>query len=396
MPVRKLILEDVQQRMEVEPIGPTVQATLAALRLPHTMFQAYVSAGGQLTPIPHWIRYDSVPDTVDEVVVRALRNTLFDTILPPEPINSDGFEHGVGFENVTPGDGQVAAALSRTVVSATDAQIAVVSEVDRFVDEFGVAERGCVFGVSGGGDSNALAYGLRSSLPSGKLFAFTLTFRDLMTTAAADRATVLCQDLGIDHVVLDPARLTELLGVTTSLDALYDDFAQTFGHEAMHFFGTFLILKTARMLGEQRGLPDLAFGYNREDLLAETLFMLTNGRAPLEFPVRAIGDQRIIMPVWRVPKLLLDACHPRFSLENYRERDSHTTRQRSLAFFLGHALDSAYPSFGLSLLDGVRQAFAGRFATLAYDASIDVYLTHLADDESRTLVRELLSRHFAE
>lgn len=204
----------------------------------------------------------------------------------------------------------------------------------------------------------------------------------------------MCQGLGIEHRVLQPGDISELLGIETSLDELYTDFSSVFTHEALHFFGTFLILRTARKLAAEKGFSDLAFGYNREDLLAEALFMLMNGNRPLSFPVRQLGQHRLVMPVWQVPKLLLDACHPSFSLENYRERDPHTTRQRSLSFFLAHSMDSAYPSFGLSLLTGLVQTFQGSWGALSHDQDLDVFVTDQASSESVELVRAVLSKHF--
>lgn len=388
-----IYVEGVQGRRQVQPAGPTLASTLASLRLPHTMFQAYlVRVSDEVCPIPHWTTLDSLDGEAGHVLLRALRNTLFDTILPP-PVSGGELVPGVGFDQITPSDDGGAALWKRVALDPEHAQRLVVDEVASFLRESGVEGRGCVFGVSGGGDSNALAYGLSKELPHKKLVAFTLVFGDVMTQAAADRATILCQDLGINHQVIQADELARLLDVRTSLDALYDDFATVFGTEALHFFGTFLILKTARTLAQQCGFQDLAFGYNREDLLAELLFMLVNGRKPLGYPVRPLGEQRIVMPVWRVPKLLLDACHPRFSLENYRERDAQTTRQRSLAFYLGHALDSSYPSFGLSLLDGFQRAFGDSFSQLAYDSDLDVYVTELADEPRRKVVSELLKRH---
>ncbi|WP_410611082.1 hypothetical protein [Amycolatopsis sp. lyj-109] len=389
-----LTIEHVTGEMAIDPIGPTVAHTLRALQLPTTLFQAYAVTGTGLTPIPPWSSYEALINSADRIVIRALRNTLFDTILPPpRATGGDAAEVGAGFESIV-AERTGLAELNRSTVTPDQARRLVSDQVTSFVRENSIAESGCVFGVSGGGDSNALAYGLHNSLPADRLTAFTLTFRDVMTDAAADRASVLCQELGIEHTVYTPQRLAALLEMTTSLDAFFADFERAFGHEAIHFFGTFLILKTARTLGRARGFTDLAFGYNREDLLAELLFMVMNGQQPLEYPIRRMGEQRLVMPVWQVPKLLLDACHPAFSLENYRERDPHTTRQRSLAFYLAHSLDSTYPSFGLSLLDGFRRTFAGRFGDLLYDEAMDVHVTMQATPERRAVVRKILDRHF--
>jgi hypothetical protein len=195
--------------------------------------------------------------------------------------------------------------------------------------------------------------------------------------------------------VMRAEQIEFLLGITTSLDELYTDFKAAFTNEALHFFGTFLILRTARKLATEHAMSDLAFGYNREDLLAEAMFMIMNGNSPLALPVRPIGPHRVVMPVWQVPKLLLDACHPGFSLENYRERDPFTTRQRSLAFFLAHTLDSSYPSFGLSMLKGIAATFDDRWGALTLDDDLDVFVTEQADDDSVARVRSVLNRHFS-
>ncbi len=371
----------------------TIDDLLALNRIPCTMVQAYLSRGEVLTPVPGWTKLTEIPDGVDRVVVRALRNTLFDTVLPwGDDQRASG--EGAGISGISISNGTAVA--EGALLDAERAKALVNSQVVEFANEHEVNQRGCVFGVSGGGDSNALAYGLARALEPERLSAFTLVFRDVMTQAAADRATLLCQDLKIAHHVYSEEETASLLQLRTSLPEMYADFQEAFGKEAIHFFGTFLILRVARTLARQQQFSDLAFGYNREDLLAEMTFALMNGRKPLEYPVRPIGDQRIIMPVWRAPKTLLDACHPRFSLENYRERDAHTTRQRSLAFYLGHSFDSTYPGFGMSLLEGASKSFADNFGPLSYEQDLDVFVTEDATAERIERVRAALGRHLPE
>jgi hypothetical protein len=357
------------------------------------MFQPYLLRSGSVTPVPLSTRLADLPPDADELVVRAIRNTLFPTILPTEPPTPCEPAPGVGFRSVRTGeDGRAREVI--TAVGAEDARALVVGQVRAFDRKYGIAQSGCVFGISGGGDSNALAHGLADVVPHDRLTAFTLVFGAVFSQAAAVRAGLLCQDLGIEHRVLQPSDIADLLGIRTSLDDLYRDFREAFTHEALHFFGTFLILRVARTLADQRGATDLAFGYNREDLLAEALFMVMNGNRPLQYPVRPLGAHRVIMPVWQAPKLLLDACHPNFSLENYRERDPYTTRQRSLAFFLAHAMDSAYPSLGLSLLTGLSTTLDGAWGELTHDEDLDVFVTPQASPDSVDRVRQVLARHF--
>ncbi|NUR94410.1 MAG: hypothetical protein HOV67_04030 [Kribbellaceae bacterium] len=390
-------IEDVLGAREVALDNLTIGMLLASQRLPETMFQPYVVRGDLATPVPLSTHVDQLPPDADKLLIRAIRNTLFPTVLPAYPLTPDAtedLEPGVGFRQIRPDTSGRAVEVS-AVVDRHQARELVVEQVGKFAVEYDLAGRGCVFGVSGGGDSNALAYGLAAALPPEQLSAFTLVFDAVFSEQAASRASVLCQDLGIRHEVLRAPEIEKLLGITTSLEELYNDFKSAFTHEALHFFGTFLILRVARKLADRNGASDLAFGYNREDLLAEALFMLMNGNRPLSLPVRAIGRHRVVMPVWQVPKLMLDACHPGFSLENYRERDPFTTRQRSLAFFLAHAMDSAYPSFGLSLLTGLVKAFADSWGALEHDAELDVFLTAQADPDTVERVKSVIIGHFA-
>lgn len=390
-----VFVEDVLDTRPLEAVDLTIGELLAANRLPESLFQPYLVQGTSATPVPLTTLLSDLPQDADQLLVRAIRNTLFPTILPDQQTTPGAvaFEPGVGFRSIREG-GDGRAYEARGTVDFDQARVLVADEVAAFAEEHGTADAGCVFGISGGGDSNALAYGLAGAVPRERLLAFTLVFGAVFSPEAAVRAGVLCQELGIEHRVLQPGDIAAYLGIRTSLDDLYADFSAVFTDEALHFFGTFLILRTARKLADERGFGDLAFGYNREDLLAEALFMVMNGRRPLQYPVRRLGLHRVVMPVWRVPKLLLDACHPRFSLENYRERDPYTTRQRSLAFFLAHAMDSAYPSFGLSLLTGMKEAFAGTWGTVAHVEDLDVFVTEQASAVNVAQVRELLARHF--
>jgi hypothetical protein len=390
-----VFIEDVLDTRPLDANDLTIGALLAANQLPESLFQPYLVRGTTATPVPLTARLADLPQDADRLLVRAIRNTLFPTVLPLKPHAPSGLgpDVGVGFRSIRPGaDGR--AYEARATVGLDQARTLVSEEVTAFGREHGVAAAGCVFGISGGGDSNALAYGLANAVPKEQLLSFTLVFGAVFSPEAAIRAGVLCQELGIEHHVLNSDDIADLLGISTSVDELYADFSAVFTDEALHFFGTFLILRTARSLATARGFGDLAFGYNREDLLAEALFMVMNGNRPLPYPVRPLGEHRVVMPVWRVPKLLLDACHPRFSLENYRERDPYTTRQRSLAFFLAHAVDSAYPSFGLSLLTGMAQAFAGSWGTVSHVDDLDVFVTEQASAANVERVRKLLGRHF--
>lgn len=59
-------------------------------------------------------------------------------------------------------------------------------------------------------------------------------------------------------------------------------------------------------------------------------------------------------------------------------------------------MDSAYPSFGLSLLTGLSQALAGALGELSHIDDLDVFVTEQTSPENIEQVRELLAKHFGE
>src|SRR5205085_1183755 len=98
--------------------------------------------------------------------------------------------------------------------------------------------------------------------------------------AAATRARQICATHGVDHEVLEEVDVARRLDMKTSLTSFYEHFSQVVGTNADHFFGTFLISRIARSLCREIGVEDYCLGFNREDVFAELLFALVNGRRP--------------------------------------------------------------------------------------------------------------------
>src|SRR5262249_35828484 len=135
---------------------------------------------------------------------------------------------------------------------------------------------------------------------------------------------------------------------------------------------------------------------NREDLLAELLFCLMNGRRPLPYPIRRIADVNCVFPLWEIPKHLLDACYPRYSASNYRERVDTTTPQRSVIYFVAHCLDAIGPQISLSMMKGVA-AFMDRIGGWDELSPIDgtpLMRTGWSDAATENQVLALLRRYF--
>ncbi|MGH3573416.1 MAG: hypothetical protein ACRDUW_16525, partial [Pseudonocardiaceae bacterium] len=258
-----------------------------------------------------------------------------------------------------------------------------------------------VAGISGGGDSNTLVFGLTkfvqtSSQPTSDILCFTLAMDPLWPASAVDRARELCDRAGFEHRVLYASDMADLLEMTASPTKLWEAFRRDFGPDTVHFFGTFFVNLVGRRLCRELSATNLCVGYNREDLLAELLFCLMNGRRPLPYPVRRMIDVNCLFPLWEIPKYLLDACYPRYSASNYRERVDTTTPQRSAIYFLAHCLDALGPQISLSLMEGIAALMDGidGWEELSPIDGTPLMRTEWSDTDTENQVLGLLREYF--
>lgn len=179
-----------------------------------------------------------------------------------------------------------------------------------------------------------------------------------------------------------------------SLKDFYIEFGQNFGTDTSHFFATYLISLIARKLCREHETNEYCLGFNREDVLAELMFSLMNGQKPLAFPVRQFGDIKLLMPLWEIPKIVLDACYPKYSVENYQERLDTTTFQRGIIYYLAHSIDDVYSNLGLSLMNGVQKIFKNSWSELKLDKNWDLYISEYAEPAKINEVKKLLQKYF--
>ena len=252
-----------------------------------------------------------------------------------------------------------------------------------------------VVGVSGGGDSNALIGALQAALRATgrQLVAYTLVCEPVWPEASADRAATLCRRHGVEHRVLGAPEIERLLDMRGTVPELHDAFLDRFGQDTAHFFATHMISLAGRAVCRELRTSEYCLGFNREDVLAEALFSVINGRPPLAFPVRCFGTIRVLMPVWEIPKLVLDACYPDFSKRNYEQRIP-TTPQRGLIYFLAHAVEGVYSNLGLSLMAGLGRIFEDAWPTLRADPDFDFHSEQIVGHGDLAAAREFLAEHF--
>lgn len=373
----------------------TLEEILRVNRLPINLFQSYAVDGKNLKPIPLNIRPADLSNNT-EIVLQCIRNTDLRQVLPQKTFYKKAVDpitvlHDLDFSEKE---------CTETVheLNADSARKIVESKVSKFMKEHSDASK-IVAGISGGGDSNALVRSLRKALADNdngdekEIICFTLVFDPIWPASAAKRAVELCKENDVQHFVYENREIENLLGMRGSLKDFYIEFGQNFGNNTSHFFATYLISLIARKLCREHGTNEYCLGFNREDVLAELIFSLMNGHKPLAFPVRQFGDIKLLMPLWEIPKIVLDTCYPKYSLENYIERDDMTTFQRGIVYYLAHSIDDIYSNLGLTLMNGVQKIFKNNWSELKQDKNWDLYISEYAESTKVNDVKKLLQKY---
>ena len=212
-----------------------------------------------------------------------------------------------------------------------------------------------VVGVSGGGDSNALLYGLTQLRDHG------LRIHPIILKGIPDwdqgvpRAQALCASYGLELTVMEETSVRELLGIVADDVPLIDRFEREFKGDDFEFLGTLLIRLALSRRAIGIGAQFICTGLNLEDILCEALFRVSSSLQPAPFPARPIGDVTLITPLWLCPKRIIDGCFPKYSLENYEARYPCFSLGRNLYYSIVYALQSRFPGFPEQLARGLSE-----------------------------------------
>lgn len=359
----KLILSDRQASVSLKPLSDaTLEDLLKINGLPPSLFQAYYrNQSGETTPIPLNKKCNETPDG-SCLEIQAIRHIEFSKVIPraENTVRSNGAVTTIDSLEFSRGH----CTKTSHEISQSDAQQIVSDCVADFLDKYAKKSK-LLVGLSGGADSNALITALSAASARTKkkysITAFTLVMDPVWSSESVGRAKALAESAGAKHLFIGDNEIQELLGLNCSIYKVRDAFAKEYSPD-IHIFATFLISAVARKLGEKLRITDYCLGFNREDVFAEMMFSLVNGLKPLSFPVRRFGDFNLLMPVYEVPKRILDACHAVHSQAVYAERPDteaspNTTFQRSLAYLLAYSIDGAHPALTASLMAGVQKLF---------------------------------------
>jgi tRNA(Ile)-lysidine synthase TilS/MesJ len=270
-----------------------------------------------------------------------------------------------------------------------------IAFVDRSVDSVlaywpSDMPRRLVVGTSGGGDSNVLLTSLLRRLASADVMpVMMLGLPDW--DAQLQNAKDLCASLGVALDVIEGEEAARLAGVR-SLEGLIHDFVDSYPDADLDLIGTWLLRRVLSAFAHERGVPAVATGFNREDMVAECLARIVRGLPPLSMPYRSIGETTFVFPMYKVPKKIGDGAYPVFSLENYENRTPSFAPGRSVFYHLAYWLSDLAPGIDVTLLEGFARLADAASDSIVFDPTLADHVPAGAyTDEQRSKWREFLN-----
>lgn len=284
------------------------------------------------------------------------------------------------------------AAVYLKKLSPEECRAAIAARVAETVREALPPGSHLVVGVSGGGDSNSLLYGLSQLRDHG------LTIHPVIIKGIPDwdtgvpRAQELCASYGLPLRVMDEGEVKALLGIPRDATPLIDRFEREFPGDDFEFVGTLLIRLALAQHAREVGAPFICTGLNLEDVLCENLFRLSTGLPPAPVPVRAIGDVTLVLPLWLCPKRIIDGCFPKYSLANYQGRYPCFSLGRNLYYSLVYAMQSQFPGFPEQLARGLSTLAAQAPVAYTFDEQLGFHVERFVPLPLRARFLRMLGR----
>jgi tRNA(Ile)-lysidine synthase TilS/MesJ len=231
-----------------------------------------------------------------------------------------------------------------------------------------------VVGVSGGGDSNAMLWGLSRLADHGITIDPVILKGIPDWDAGVPRARALCESYGLDLTVIDENQVKELLGIPVDDPTpLIDRFEREFKGDDFEFLGTLLIRLALTKRARDVGTSYICTGLNLEDVVCEAMFRVSSGMKPAPFPAREIGDTTLVFPLWLCPKRIIDGCFPKYSLDNYDARYPCFSLGRNMYYSVVYAMQSQFPAFLEQLTRGLSKTSMTDPITYSLDEQLGFY-----------------------
>jgi len=277
-------------------------------------------------------------------------------------------------------------------LSPNECQSVIAARVAETIKETLPRGSKLVVGVSGGGDSNALLYGL-TQLADHDLEVHPIIIKGIPDwDAGVPRAQALCDKYGLNLTVMEEPDVRALLGVPRDGVPLIDRFEKEFTGDDFEFLGTLLIRLALTKRAKEVGTTFICTGVNLEDALCENLFRSSSGMKPASFPARAIGDMTLVYPLWLCPKRVIDGCFPKYSLQNYDARYPCFSLGRNLYYSVIYTLQSQFPGFPEQLARGQAEQSKRDPVVYQYDEQLGFHVERFVPFPLRQKFRRMLGK----
>jgi hypothetical protein len=224
--IPEIIISTAVENYSPRTLGAmTLRAVVMANGFPSTMFQAFVLREGDYVPVPMDTHVNDLRNC-EKIVLQCNRNPDLLQLDPPVREPMPAHDHVVSIR--VPGESLDKARFEPLTIRFTE-QEARDAVSDAVFDELSThcASGTLLTGLSGGGDSNAMAPGIQrwqqNSPRTRKVVVFTLEFEAIWPSAGTSRARQLCAKYGFTHLVIGAAAMTQLLDLRTSVGEFYFD-----------------------------------------------------------------------------------------------------------------------------------------------------------------------------
>ncbi len=257
----------------------------------------------------------------------------------------------------------------------------IFNAVNSFFSEVELDDRKLVVGISGGGDSNTLLKSLVNNPKINKeqIVAVMCTGLDVWDSAK-DRALHICQEVDVDLIFVGSEEICNIIGKQKS-DNWDEAFFDVFKDSDIDALGTLIVRKVLNHYALKHNAQAMITGLNLEDLLAESFFQLTKKKLPLPFPVREIDNTHLWFPLYEVPKKILDGCYPKFSLENYEQRNPDKLINRAVPYYFAQMAASVLPGYEFDLLNGFKKLSKTNKEPFVFDKDLGFSVTEPLSEE---------------
>lgn len=343
---------------------------------------------GELFPKLH-MNLDALPGGVDEVRFYYQRNV-------DASVSQQTDFRQVSTEGITTSQcfyqGTSSKAVAQPVLkdlSSDDCQTIVAARVHEFLRNYVAAGSKIVIGVSGGGDSNALLHGL-STFQDFPVALHPVIIKGLPEwDAGVHRAQELCNNYGLDLTIVEERDVRGALGMGGSKHLL-ERFQKWFQKDDFEILASLLIRLSLKKQADLIGTNQVVIGANCDDLLSEYFHGVCTSLKFHGIPVRLIGELKILYPLWMVPKIIIDGCFPKYSLENYETRYPSFAPGRNLYYHMSYTFMSTFPGMGERILQNISRLPGEFLATYPFDADLGFHvLEHVPLPVKHTFMKML-------